>query len=54
MKSLDDKKQVQINRAQQIVIESFESREDGSKDYTLDEAFRVIEKNIAKQSIYSR
>ena len=54
MKTMENKKQTQINKAQKLVIESFESRESGAKDYTLDEAFRVIEKNITKQSIYSR
>ena len=47
-------KENQINEIQELVIESYEARKDGSKDYTLDEAFEVIEKDITKQSIYSR
>ena len=48
MKSLDDKKQAQINRAQQMVIESYENRKNGAKDYTLDEAFDIVQRIVGK------
>lgn len=49
MRKIDNKKQDEIKQVQKLVVESFEIRNNGVLDYTLDEAFGLIQKDIEKE-----
>ena len=46
---MNDKKTEQQLNAQNLVLESYDSRLDGDKDYSQEEAMKIIEESSGKQ-----